>query len=69
MGKKSRTLAAGAANGGRVGEKQARLKLTDKQIKDIKERLQKASTLDEISRLEKMLNEGNIPIDDDRMEE
>ena len=62
-------MATGTSNGATLGEKNNRVKLTEKQIKSIKERLKNATTLDEINRLEKMLNEGRIPIDSDQMEE
>jgi len=62
-------VATGTSNGAILGEKNNRVKLTEKQIKSIKERLKNATTLDEINRLEKMLNEGRIPIDSDQMEE
>ena len=62
-------MATGTSNGAILGEKNNRVKLTEKQIKSIKERLKNATTLDEINRLEKMLNEGRIPIDSDQMEE
>jgi len=69
VSKRSRTVATGTSNGAILGEKNNRVKLTEKQIKSIKERLKNATTLDEINRLEKMLNEGRIPIDSDQMEE
>lgn len=51
------------------GEKQYRIKLTDKERKRVEEMIRNAKSLQEIARLEKDLNEGRIPgvalLDDD----
>lgn len=79
LGKKSsRTFdvsAAAAANGGRTGptaqqgDKAVRVKLTDKERKNVEKMIREARSLQEIARLEKELNEGRIPagamVDDD----
>jgi len=74
MGTKSNTFDASAANGpsGATKSKIARLKLTDKERKKLQDMIKKASSLEEIIRLEKALNEGRLPpgvIVDDAMEE
>lgn len=81
MGVKSRTFdlgAGGAATAnGAAGQAQpsrlSRIKLTDKEKKRLQEMIKKADSLQEIIRLEKMLNEGTIPqgvhLDADAMEE
>ena len=68
MGIKSRTFDipsnTAAINGraaGGVGEKQYRVKLTEKEKKRVEEMIRNAKTLQEITRLEKDLNEGRIP--------
>ena len=65
IGIKSRTfdipassLANGSANS---GEKSYRVKLTEKEKKKIEKMIKNAKSLQEISRLEKELNEGRIP--------
>lgn len=67
MGIKSRTFdipgtTAGAGpNGARPGEKAYRVQLTGKEKKRVEELIRRASSLQEITRLEKELNEGRIP--------
>jgi U2 small nuclear ribonucleoprotein A' len=70
MGIKSRTFdvpSAGAAgSSGRAtttgqGEKAIRVKLTDKERKRVEKLIREAKSLQEITRLEKELNEGKIP--------
>ena len=75
MGTKSNAFDASAANGpsgATTTSKIARLKLTDKERKKLQDMIKKASSLEEIIRLEKALNEGRLPpgvIVDDAMEE
>lgn len=74
LGAKSNTFDAAAANGaaGATTSKISRLKLTDKERKKLQDMIKKASSLEEIIRLEKALNEGRLPpgvIVDDAMEE
>ena len=74
MGTKSNTFDASTANGPAAGtsSKISRLKLTDKERKKLQDMIKKASSLEEIIRLEKALNEGRLPpgvIVDDAMEE
>lgn len=74
MGTKSNTFDASATNGpsGGTTSKISRLKLTDKERKKLQDMIKKASSLEEIIRLEKALNEGRLPpgvIVDDAMEE
>lgn len=74
MGAKSTTFDAAATNGpaGSTKSKISRLKLTDKERKKLQDMIKKASSLEEIIRLEKALNEGRLPpgvIVDDAMEE
>ena len=63
MGIKSRTFdipstASGAASG---GGKAYRVKLTEKEKKRVEELIRNAKSLQEITRLEKELNEGRVP--------
>lgn len=65
MGVKSRTfdipsvsLANGAASG---GDKSYRVKLTEKEKKRVEGLIRNAKSLQEITRLEKELNDGRIP--------
>ena len=51
------------------GTKTYRVKLTDKEKKRVEELIRNAKSLQEISRLEKELNEGRIPGGADAMEE
>ncbi|KAL8949640.1 MAG: hypothetical protein Q9222_004265 [Ikaeria aurantiellina] len=77
MGIKSRTFdipgtSAAGPNGLQPGDKNYRVKLTDKEKKRVEALIRNAKSLQEITRLEKELNEGRIPAgggDDDRMEE
>ncbi|KUI69114.1 U2 small nuclear ribonucleoprotein A' [Cytospora mali] len=72
MGIKSQTFSAPAANGSTTsGSRMKRLKLTDKEKLRLQERIKKASSLEEIIRLEKELEEGRLPagiLGDDAME-
>lgn len=73
-GTKSKGLiAAPVPDGPADGSKLARIKLTDAEKKRLQEMIKKASSLEEIIRLEKMLNEGRLPpgfhVDPDAMEE
>ncbi len=75
MGIKSRTFdipssssstALNGAMGGRelaggAGDKQYRVKLTDQERKKVEEMIRNAKSLQEITRLERELNEGRIP--------
>ncbi len=64
MGIKSKTFdipGTAAALNGRQGDKAYRVKLTDKEKKRIEEMIRNAKSLQEITRLEKELNEGKIP--------
>ena len=49
------------ANGTRPGEKAYRVQLTAKEKKRVEELIRNARSLQEITRLEKELNEGRIP--------
>lgn len=73
MGIKSSGLGAAVADGVADTSKLSRIKLTDKEKKRLQEMIRKASSLEEIIRLEKMLNEGRLPpgfhTDPDAMEE
>ncbi|KAI9774271.1 MAG: U2 snRNP complex subunit [Geoglossum simile] len=76
MGVKSRTFDVGGALPGGAStnktDKQYRVKLTEKEKKKIEEMIRNAKSLAEITRLEKELNEGRIPVgamEDDAMEE
>ena len=74
MGVQSRTFdipslgSSSTANGhplsssaGPVGKTQQRIKLTDEERKHVEEMIRNAKSLQEISRLEKEINEGRIP--------
>lgn len=65
MGIKSRTFdvpSGGATAAGRpTGEKAIRVKLTEKEKKQVEKMIREAKSLQEIARLEKELNEGRIP--------
>ena len=74
MGIKSRTFdipSASLANGTvSSGDKSYRVKLTDKEKKRVEALIRGAKSLQEITRLEKELNEGRIPAGGgDEMEE
>lgn len=51
----------GAGPGAGPGEKQYRVKLTDKEKRRVEDMIRNAKSLQEIARLEKDLNEGRIP--------
>lgn len=72
-GIKSQTFNVSTSNGEATsGSKMKRLKLTDKEKQRLQERIKKASSLEEIIRLEKELEEGRLPagiLADDAMEE
>ncbi|KAL1879751.1 U2 snRNP complex subunit [Diaporthe australafricana] len=72
-GIKSQTFNVSTTNGeATAGSKMKRLKLTDKEKQRLQERIKKASSLEEIIRLEKELEEGRLPagiLGDDAMEE
>ncbi|CRK46411.1 hypothetical protein BN1723_016669, partial [Verticillium longisporum] len=67
MGVKSKTFDTGAAGGTATagdqaqGSRLSRIKLTDKEKKRLQEMIKRADSLQEIIRLEKMLNEGTLP--------
>lgn len=73
MGIKSKTFDVGNNGASGPASKLSRLKLTDKEKKQLQVMIKKASNLDEIIRLEKALIEGRLPpgftVDDDVMEE
>jgi len=73
MGIKSSGLGTAVADGPSDSSRLSRIKLTDKEKKKLQEMIKKASSLEEIIRLEKMLNEGRLPpgfhADLDAMEE
>jgi U2 small nuclear ribonucleoprotein A' len=74
MGVKSNTFdpASGSGPSATTSSKISRLKLTDKERKKLQDMIKKASSLEEIIRLEKALNEGRLPpgvMLDDAMEE
>ncbi|KAG6366315.1 hypothetical protein INS49_000492 [Diaporthe citri] len=72
-GIKSQTFNVSTSNGeATAASKMKRLKLTDKEKQRLQERIKKASSLEEIIRLEKELEEGRLPagiLADDAMEE
>ncbi|KAL2108686.1 hypothetical protein VUR80DRAFT_3524 [Thermomyces stellatus] len=72
-GTKSKAPAAPISNGAAETSKLGRIKLTDAEKKKLQDMIKKASSLEEIIRLEKMLNEGRLPpgfhTDPDAMEE
>ena len=63
MGIKSKTfdVAAGGGPASDLTTRMSRIKLTDKEKKRLQELIQKATSLDEITRLETMLREGRVP--------
>ncbi|KAI4251940.1 MAG: hypothetical protein LQ352_004567 [Teloschistes flavicans] len=77
MGIKSRTFdvpstSVSGLNGALSDGKNYRVKLTEKEKKRVEVLIRNAKSLQEITRLEKELNEGRIPVgggDEDRMEE
>lgn len=63
-GNKSKTGAAAASHktdSAAPTSKLSRVKLTDEERKKLQEKIKKATSLDEILRLEKELNEGRLP--------
>lgn len=73
MGVKSRTFdipgaSASGANGTQPGDKNYRVKLTEKEKKRVEALIRNAKSLQEITRLEKELNEGKIPAGGDAEE-
>ncbi|EFX02898.1 small nuclear ribonucleoprotein a [Grosmannia clavigera kw1407] len=56
-----RRAAGGAAGGSDGTSRLSRIKLTDAERKRLQERIKKASSLEEIARLEKELSEGRLP--------
>lgn len=77
MGVKSRTFdvpstSVSDLNGAPSDGKNYRVKLTEKEKKRVETLIRNAKSLQEITRLEKELNEGRIPVgggDEDRMEQ
>ncbi|KAH9993144.1 L domain-like protein [Xylariaceae sp. FL0662B] len=73
MGTKSKTFDASLPNGGAgLPTRMSRIKLTEEEKKRLQDMIKKATSLDEITRLEAMLREGRIPAGvhlGDRMEE
>lgn len=72
MGIKSQTFHAPAADGSAPTSRMKRLKLTDKEKQRLQEKIKKASSLEEIIRLEKELEEGRLPagiLGEDAMED
>jgi U2 small nuclear ribonucleoprotein A' len=65
MGIKSKTFDVtannGAAGSGGLASRLARIKLTDKEKKRLQDLIKKATSLDEIAKLETMLREGRLP--------
>ena len=63
MGQKSKTFDSSALANGSTGlsTRMARIKLTDQEKKRLQEVIKKATSLDEITKLESMLREGRIP--------
>lgn len=72
MGTKAMSFDVAANGTAAVTSKLSRLKLTDKERKKLQDLIKKASSLEEIIRLEKALQEGRLPpgiLLDDEMEE
>ena len=66
MGIKSRTfdipsLSTPGTNGSQLGDRNRRVQLTEKEKKRMEGLIRSAKSLQEITRLEKELNEGRIP--------
>ena len=61
MGVKSRTFDVPSASTEANGAKQYRVQLTDKERKRVEVLIKNAKSLQDISRLEKELNEGRVP--------
>jgi U2 small nuclear ribonucleoprotein A' len=72
MGIKSRSFDVSAnRDGSAAAEKSMRVKLTDTEKKRVEKMIREAKTMQEITRLERELNEGRIPAgaaDSDRMD-
>lgn len=56
-----RTAAGAVGSGLDASSRLSRIKLTDPERKRLQERIKKASSLEEIARLEKELSEGRLP--------
>ena len=72
MGIKSKTFDISTGSAAGVTSKLSRLKLTDKERKKLQDMIKKANSLEEIIRLEKALQEGQLPpgiISEDAMQE
>lgn len=72
MGVKSKTFDVSTSNGSTgLSSRLSRIKLTDKEKKRLQDLIRKATSLDEITRLETMLREGRVPagVQLDEMEE
>lgn len=73
MGIKSMAVDMSGADQDQEPTRLSRMKLTEKEKARLKEMIKNADSLQEIMRLEKMLNEGSLPpgvhIDTDAMEE
>ncbi|KAK8090597.1 U2 small nuclear ribonucleoprotein A [Apiospora phragmitis] len=64
MGIKSKTFDVSSASNGPSGDlstRMSRIKLTDQEKKRLQDMIKKATSLDEITRLETMLREGRLP--------
>lgn len=64
MGIKSSTFDVSSASNGPSGDlstRMSRIKLTDQEKKRLQDMIKKATSLDEITRLETMLREGRLP--------
>ncbi|ORY64958.1 leucine-rich repeat-domain-containing protein [Pseudomassariella vexata] len=62
MGVKSKTFDTSASNGSTgLSTRMSRIKLTDMEKKRLQDMIKKATSLDEITRLETMLREGRVP--------
>lgn len=72
MGTKSRTFDVPATrDGSAAAEKSMRVKLTESEKKRVEKMIKEAKTMQEITRLERELNQGRIPAgaaDSDRMD-
>jgi U2 small nuclear ribonucleoprotein A' len=72
MGIKSRTFDVSAnRDGSAAPEKSMRVRLTDTEKKRVEKMIREAKTMQEITRIERELNEGRIPAgaaDGDRMD-
>lgn len=70
MAKKTKLFEA-STNGSAAASKLSRIKLTDEEKKRLQERIRRATSLQEITALERELNEGRLPpgVQGDAMEE